>query len=289
MHSIPIASALHHSAFARWHAFRHVPCMIHPLLALLSLFAVLAPQGDALAQKPLRTIPQTAFSEGERLKFRIHYGIITAGRAELGIDEKRVMVAGHPTYHIVAEGRSVSSFDWFFKVRDKYESFLDVNSLVPWLFLRNVNEGGYKTNQVVKFDHLAHKAVSNTATKRTPDGVQDLVSAFYYARNMDLSNLKVGQTINIPVFLDDSVHLMRMKFAGTEVISTDLGRFRCQIYKPQLLQGRVFKGEDDMKLWVTDDANHIPVLARAEIVVGSISMTITDVKGLRYPLTSRVQ
>jgi len=278
-----------------WHTFCHVPRMItsffiQGLIISASLSAPQAAEAQPAAPKPapFRTLPVKAFEVGEKLNYRIHYGLVNAGTAELFVN-KRLTLAGHDVYHIVAKGRSISSFDWAFKVRDTYETWMDANSSFPWLFNRDVSEGGYTIKQLVRFNHYGKKAITNNGTPRTvPENVQDLVSAFYYARNLDLSNLKVGEAFTIPVFLDDSTYMMRMKYAGRETVKTDEGTFRCQVYMPQLLQGRVFKNEEDMKIWVTDDQNRIPVKCVAEILIGSIDMTITGIKGLKYPLSSKV-
>lgn len=278
-----------------WHTFCQGVGMITSLFiqGLLLSASFAAPQ-NAEAQPastkvaPFRNLPVTAFQVGEKLSYRIHYGLINAGTAELLVN-KRLDLAGHDVYHIVAKGRSVPSFDWAFKVRDTYETWMDANTSFPWLFNRNVSEGGYTIKQLVRFNHYGKKAITNNGTPRSvPENVQDLVSAFYYARNLDISQLKVGEAFTVPVFLDDSTYMMRMKYAGRETIKTDEGTFRCQVYMPQLLQGRVFKNEEDMKIWVTDDQNRIPVKCVAQILIGSIDMTVTDIKGLKYPLTSKV-
>jgi hypothetical protein len=181
-------------------------------------------------------------------------------------------------------GRSVGAFDWFFKVRDHYESYIDTETLQPWMFIRKIEEGGYRKNQQVKFDHRRATATSEKKTIRTPEKVQDIISAFYYARTLDLSQAAVGDTFSIQCYLDDETFPMIIKYAGRQKVKTSAGTFRCIVFKPYLLEGRVFKEKEGMTIWVTDDNNRVPVRAEAEILVGSVKMDLVKYSGLQHPV-----
>ena len=236
-----------------------------------------------------RTITNKAFKSGEILEFRIHYGVVDAGEARLEVKEKTYKVQNRSTYHIVGTGYTTGAFDWFFKVRDRYESYIDKSALIPWIFIRRVDEGGYTKNQDVTFNHFEHTATSDKLTIPVPDNVQDLISAFFYARTLDYSNAKIGSVFPFHAYLDDEVFEMTIKYIGKEQIKTRLGTFNCIKFRPMLLQGRVFKEEEDMTVWVTDDDNRIVVRAEAKILVGSIKMDLKGYSGLANPLTSKLK
>ncbi|MFN5323827.1 MAG: DUF3108 domain-containing protein [Bacteroidota bacterium] len=238
-------------------------------------------------QADFRTVANNAFKPGETLDYRIHYGLVDAGEARLHIKPTIYQVNNRPTFHVVGTGRTLGAFDWFFKVRDRYESYIDTMALIPWIFVRRIDEGGYVKNQDVSFDHHNRTAKSNTATIPVPENVQDLVSAFYYARNLDFTNAKPGQSFPFKAYLDDEVFSMTIKYLGKETLKTKLGTFNCIKFRPMLLQGRVFKEEEDMTVWVSDDANRIVVRAQAEILVGSIKMDLKGYSGLANPLSSK--
>ena len=251
------------------------------MLFPLSLF------GDVMAQTQLRTVTNKAFKPGETLDYRIHYGLIDAGEARLQVKSTTYKVKDRLAYHVVGTGKTLGAFDWFFKVRDRYESYIDTEALIPWIFIRRIEEGGYKKSQDVNFDHYNRTAKSNTTTIPVPENVQDLVSAFYYARNIDFASATPGQVFPLKAYLDDEVFPMNIKYIGKEDIKTKLGTFRCIKFRPMLLQGRVFKEEEDMTVWVTDDLNRIVVRAQAEILVGSIKMDLKSFDGLANPLSSK--
>lgn len=256
-------------------------------LFFIWMLVALSLSGDLLAQTDLRSVANQAFKPGETLDYRIHYGLIDAGEARLHVKPTTYKVKDRLAYHVVGTGKTLGAFDWFFKVRDRYESYIDTEALIPWIFIRRINEGGYVKNQDVNFDHYNRTAKSNTATIPVPENVQDLVSAFYYARTIDFASASPGQVFPIKAYLDDEVFPMNIKYVGKEEIKTKLGTFRCIKFRPMLLQGRVFKEEEDMTVWVTDDLNRIVVRAQAEILVGSIKMDLKSYDGLANPLSSK--
>lgn len=236
-----------------------------------------------------RRHPNQAFALNEVLEYRVHYGFVNAGIARLEIMSELKEINGRKAYHAVGTGRTTGVFDWFFKVRDRYESYIDTQALVPLLFIRRVNEGGYIINQDVTFDHLNKKAISQKATIEVPENIQDLVSAYYFARNLNFDTAKVGNIYPLQTYLDDEVINLNLKFLGREKVTVSAGTFNCLKFRPVLLQGRVFKEEDDMTIWISDDKNKIVVRAEAEILVGSVKMDLKNYSGLANPLTSKIK
>lgn len=230
-----------------------------------------------------------AFKTGESLTYRLHYGFMDAGVAVLTVLPEVKEIGGRKVYHIVGDGYSKGSFDWFFKVKDRYETYLDQEALVPWYFVRRCNEGGYIINQDYLFNHYTKKVdIGEGKTVDVPTGIQDMLSSFYYARNIDFTNAKEGDIFTIPSFVDKEIWSLKIKYVGKETIKTDLGKFRCIKFRPIIQTGRIFKKEEDLNVWITDDKNHVPLRAQAKIMFGSVKMDITSFSGLANP-TSKVE
>jgi len=238
-----------------------------------------------LENKELRTIEHDAFQAGEMLKYRLHYGFIDAGEATISVKKTNKKVRGRDMLHVVGLGKTLKGFNWMFKVDDRYESFIDKEGVFPWVFTRRVNEGGYKINQDYTFFQHKH-AVDNQEGKEfaTPAGVQDMISAFYYARTLDFSNLKKGDVFTIQTFMDDEIYNLKIKFEERETIKLRKGKFKCLKFVPIVQEGRVFKSSEDLQVWITDDGNKIPILAKAKVLVGSIKMQLVDYDGLKHPI-----
>lgn len=241
----------------------------------------------AIAQKEFRSQKNAAFKPGEVLLYRVHYGFLDAGEAKLEIMPEMKSFGARPCYHVVGTGRSVGAFDWFFKVRDRFESYIDSSAIMPWFFIRRCDEGGYKINQTVTFNHYKNIVTSEKSTLVMPDYLQDLISAFYYARTTDFNTLKNGDIIPINAWLDDALIPLNVKFVGREVLNTKFGSINCIMLRPLLQQGRVFKENEDMTLWVSDDQNKIPIRAEAKILVGSVKMDLKSASGLMVPLSKK--
>jgi hypothetical protein len=249
-----------------------------------ALLAAVAVQAGPDPDPEYRTVNNTAFKRGEELKYRVHYGAMNAGVATITVDNTNKLINGRSTYHVIGTGQSVGAFDWFFKVRDRYESYIDEQALMPWIFIRRVDEGGFKINQNQTYDHTVGRVNSNGKMMTVPKYIQDMISSFYYARTLDYSNAKVGDVYSVPTFIDDSVWTMKLKYKGKETIKTDLGRIKCIKFCPVVQVGRVFKKEEDLSLYVSDDVNRVPVRAEGAILVGSIKMDIISTANLMAPL-----
>lgn len=228
--------------------------------------------------------PNFAFKEGEVLSYRLHYGFIDAGIATLEVKPSILEISGRKVYHVVGSGNSKGSFDWFFKVRDRYETFIDKDAMVPWMFIRRVDEGGYKFSQDYTFNHYTKKVdVGNGEKHDVPSGVQDMLSAFYAARNLDFSNAKEGEIFSVTTYVDKELWPMKIRYVGKEAIETEIGKFNCLKFRPIVQAGRVFKKEEDLNVWITDDKNHIPLRAQAKLLIGSVKMDITSASNLANP------
>ncbi len=231
--------------------------------------------------KELPVLKNEAFKRGELLSFKMHYGIIDAGVASLAVTDEVRDLGGRKTYHIIGLGRSQGAFDWFFKVRDRYETYIDEQAIVPWLFVRRIQEGSYTCSQDYIFNHYSEKVdVGQNQIYDSGPNMQDMLSAFYNARTMDLSNAKPGDVFCINTFVDKEIFPVKIKFIARETITTDLGTFKCLKFRPIIQKGRVFKHEEDLNVWISDDKNHIPIMGQADVLVGSIKAELTGYSGL---------
>ena len=232
-----------------------------------------------------RNVKNEAFKSGEVLRYRIHYGMIDAGEAVLSVEESDKKVNGRKVMHMEGTGRSLGAFDWFFKVRDRYETYMDEQAMFPWLFIRRVDEGGYEINQDYTFLQNKNKVDLGTGKNiDAPANVQDMISCFYYARTINFDNAKVGDLFTINTICDGELFPLKIKYMGKETVNLRKGKYRCMRFVPVVLTGRIFKSNEDLSVWITDDKNKIPILAKAKIWVGSIKAEVVEFKNLANPI-----
>jgi hypothetical protein len=242
----------------------------------------------------LRRVENTAFSPGEKLVFRAYYtsaftGNVTAGEASLEILQTPQNIGGRTTMPVIGLMRTRGLFNLFFRVNNRFETYIDRSAIAPLLFIRRVEEGKYRKSQDVMFNHYDKVAVSNTGTVPIPSYVQDIISAFYFARTYQFENPKIGDEFNVDFFLDDSVYVTRIVFDGYERINTRLGTFNTLRFKPMVLKGKVFSQPYPMTLWISDDKNRVPLMVESGLVVGSVRLELSEYQGLKNPLTSKIR
>jgi hypothetical protein len=231
----------------------------------------------------MRSINNSAFTYGEKLSYKISYGLIDAGYAQLEVKKSKTKIQNKSVYHIVGIGTSSKTFDWFFKIRDRYESYIDSSALVPLLFKRNINEGGYKMNQNYEFNHQKHTVKTSKGDIQTKKYIQDMLSCFYYARTLRLNKLKKGDVLAFNAFVDGETYPLKVKFLGKEVVKIKAGKFKALKFCPIVQTGRIFKHNESLSVWISDDYNKVPLLVKAKILFGSLRMEMIKMEGELNP------
>ena len=214
-----------------------------------------------------------AFQSGERIEYSVGYSVIgiyvPAGTAWF-----TATTTEGDIFHLVGEGATNTRYDWIFKVRDRYESYYDAKKMQPLRSIRNVSEGKYKKYEEVIFDSKENTATSKKGVFKVPVDVQDVISAVYRSRNADYSNYKAGDKLTFSLFLGSQIYSMYIKYIGKETVKTKYGNIKTIKLMPLLLKGNVFKGGEDMVVWITDDNNHVPVKIESKLSVGSIKVNL---------------
>ena len=125
--------------------------------------------------------------------------------------------------HIEVNGVTKGVFNLFFKVRDRYETFIDEETLAPWLFIRRVNEGGYTIEQDVSFNQFNSTSLfkdvkrNRSNTSSTPPYIHDLLSAIYFFCTIDMTDAKIGDDYSVMFSLDDTIYTTQVLYLGKKI------------------------------------------------------------------------
>ncbi len=232
------------------------------------------------------------FKSGENVSFYVFYTLagvwLHAGTAKFVVTQERLN--NKPVWHFDGTGISLPAYDKFYKVNDRYQSYVDTNTLQPLKFVRNVDEGKFRKDELITFNKSNNTA--NTADGKSfkvPSCVHDVMSQVYYARNIDFNKYKVNDTIPFNLFLDNEVNKVYIRYLGKETIKSKYGKFRCLKFRPLLLQGSMFNAGEKMTVWVSDDDNRLPIRIESAISVGSVKVDMMMYQNLKYPLTSLIK
>jgi len=249
----------------------------------LLLISVLAVSKGIAQELPLKKEP--VFQAGEVLQYKLKYGFITAAEATIKVLNSDLKFDDKPTFKLTVDAKTSGTFDIFYKIRDHYDSYIDKQELTPYFYQENVREASYKREDKARFTQSTKKIVSNRGTFTGPTNQTfDLVSAYYFSRSLDVSQMKIGDKFTLNYFLGDGISKLDIQYMGKEVVKSKLGSIRCLKFSPSIQPGRIFKKDSKLYLWITDDGNRVPVKAQVEILVGSVTMEIQSASGLKFAL-----
>lgn len=227
------------------------------------------------------------FKDGEWLKFKMSYsGFLKAGNATLSLKEENLN--GKKVLHATGKGWTTGMIKWFFKVDDDYQSYFDKQTGKPYLFKRKIDEGGYKKNRQITFNHDKNTAYVQDFIKQkdsiiSVNGPQDMISTFYFLRSYNTKEMKKGDEIKVDMFFDDKSYPFKLRFLGYEMLKTKFGKVKTQKFRPMVQAGRVFKAQESVTVWITADDNKIPIKMKASLSVGSLRAELEAYKGLANP------
>ena len=234
-------------------------------------------------------LKEPAFKAGEELEYRLRYGVISAAVGTLTVEDSKIKFSSPHTFHLSARGQTSSAFSVFYTVDNRYDSYIDSRTYLPHYYTENIREGSYRRTDIVRFDHRNRTVQGNKGTFKSESAQTfDLLSAYYFSRNLDLSGVQPGDSFKMTYFLNDEIATLGIEYIGIENIKTPIGTLECLKFSPEITPGRIFRKDSRLYLWVTNDGNRIPVKAQVEILIGSVTLELSDAKGLKYPLGEKL-
>lgn len=266
------------------------------LLPFLLAFSPQANPNQAMGVEPCNT-KNEVFAAGEEIVYTVYYNWnfvwMSAGEVTFRVTDEG------DDYHISARGRTYKSYDWFFTVRDNYDSYVNKETLLPRLAIRDILEGDYQRYERLTFNQNSRQAVSKkgkTREEATPetfnlDGcMHDILSVVYYMRNLDVDHLRPGAEVPVKFFFDRETYPLKVKYLGKENNTKlkGMGTFKTHKISPQLIAGEVFKEGDEMTVYVSQDKNKIPLLIESPVSVGTVKVVLKSYKGLRHNFEAKV-
>jgi hypothetical protein len=227
-----------------------------------------------------------SYGHGETLTYSLNYGFVTGGQGILSVRD--TLWNGKKVHHVVARGETVGMADALFRIRDRYESYISPETNLPVKSVRSIREGRYKYYDEVTYNHDSLYVISQRkGMQPVPSRIQDILSAFYYARNHKFNDrLKQGEVIEIMTYFSNELFPLRIRYLGIETIKTGFGQVECYKFAPVTEVGRAFKTEDDMHVWISRDNNRVPVRIRFNLTVGSFTCNLESYKNLQSPFLS---
>jgi len=242
----------------------------------------------------------SAFKSGESVTYKIYYHWtflwLESGEVKFNVALKDYY--NIPCYYLTGFGSTYKKYDWFYKVRDTFQTYLDTATFASMRFTRITNEGGTHVNNDNVFDNKRHKIFCFSVDKknkfhedtvRTQPCTFDVLTAVYYTRCFNFSGYKHNDTIPLNLYLDGKIYNIHLRYMGKETVTSSLGKFNCIKFKVSLIKGTIFKAGEEMTVRVTDDKNRLPIYIEAPIIIGSVKVELQSFSNLRNPMDAKVK
>lgn len=232
-----------------------------------------------------RCVKNSSFKAGETFEYKVKYGFMPVGLATIEVNPQIYSVNNRACYRVNVLGRTSGITD-LFRIRNLYRSYIDTAAIVPQKFIMSVHENNYKKELNITFNHALNTVLreekKDAKSYKVPDNVQDVVSGYYFLRTIDFASLKIGEVINAPMFFDDEIYSMKIKYAGKTTTNTRFGKIKVFKLNPIMPSNKVFEGENAIRIYVSDDKNRVPIKIEADLAVGSVSMELKNYSNVRY-------
>lgn len=246
-------------------------------------------------QKTLPLTKTSSFGKGEQLDYKVNFGIFTVGKAVTKIDSRYYTINAKPCYKIDAWGETSDWISWVTRVKDNWGAYLDTATMNSQVAYRKIREGNYKKDELTTYDHKANRADVKVLNHETgmyeasesyniPHDAKDFIGGFMLLRLIEFSKMKIGDTITINGFYEDTAYDFKVMVKGKETISTKIGKIPCFKLVPIMPDNKLFDGENSITVWISDDGNKIPVKVQAKMFIGHTGIELVAFKGLRNQL-----
>lgn len=237
----------------------------------------------------LRGLGAVAFQDGEKLTFNVKYGLVSAGAAVM--EARSSTYQGRSVWYLSTNARTHPFFDSFFRVRDKVESWWDKDDLLSHKFSKTLQEGGYRQYRIHTYDQKNRTTTYQkwsfknekwiTKEMALPFTTQDVLSAFYYVRNQQLTP---GRKVNVNITVDGRAVDTEVLVHRREELSSIFGRIKCLVIEPRLKTEGIFKQSGSIMIWITDDGYKIPIQVQSAVTFGSFVAKLKDAKNVPYKI-----
>ncbi|RLD58058.1 MAG: DUF3108 domain-containing protein, partial [Bacteroidetes bacterium] len=220
-----------------------------------------------------------------------NWGMVWVNAGEVFFKADTIGFQGSNCYYFESRGKSHDFYNWFFKVDDRYQSWCDYKSIKPIAFRRNTSEGGYWVDNSYTFEpgdrvfsSVLHKDKSlRLDTLQAKPCTFDVLSAIYHVRGIDFSDVQKDEGFPVNFIIDGELFTLSLVYLGKEDMKSRYGEsYLCDKFSVKLVEGTIFKEDEELFVWLIDDENRIPLMVEAKVMVGSIKAYLIGHKGLKY-------
>ena len=213
------------------------------------------------------------FKVGELLKYSAEWNGIKVGNAELFLSGTELF-NDVETYQITFTTRTNGLANTLFPIRDRVDVWIDKKELFTHRIKKDINQSTYKEKIDVSFNYDELKALSNDKSVDIDFKARGPYSMFYFLRTIDLVPEKI---MSFSSYEGKRIVNYNLKMTGTEIVDSGLGKFSCKVIKPFSEGKELFKNKGDMRIWISETKERLPIKIQIKIQYGSMTLTLDEI------------
>ncbi|MCX7819632.1 MAG: DUF3108 domain-containing protein [Kiritimatiellae bacterium] len=245
---------------------------------------------ESPAQPPPAEVPAMWFPVGEQLRYGLYWGLLPVGTAVAW--SEWVNEGGRWQIALRLRTRSSAVLDAIYPVDDFLESRVDPLSFLPIRFVKKINEGANRYDEVTEFDYAAGvakwRSLLRGREKELPidPTIRDIPSLLYWFRR---ERIGLGDDRAWRVMADNKIYTVLPRPVAEEVIAVSgFGRVRCIRYEPAAEFNGLFVRKGKVWLWVSDDERRVAMRIDAEVPVARVRAVLNEIRQpVRSPRVAR--
>jgi hypothetical protein len=224
-------------------------------------------RGDSALPRPL------PFHVGEQLTYLVRFGKMRVGTAHmsiLGIEDVR----GRPSYHLVF---TIDGGIPFFRVNDRYESWIDTATLASRRHVQEIREARYhrSTRYEIYPEERRYRENDEDSLHASVALPLDEGSFIYFIRTVRIA---VGETRTFQQYFKPDRNPVVIRALRRDTVEVPSGRYPTVVVRPTIPPRGLFAEGGEAELWFTDDARRILVQLKTKFAGFSLSLSLTDAR-----------
>lgn len=232
------------------------------------------PEGAVMPSK-LSKVPGIINLKREKFYYDIYWMGIYVGNAVIEAVNNGGII------RITSEVHSAPFISTFYEVEDYAES--RVKDGRPFNFRIRQHEGKYRSDKETIFDADNKKITYYDYLKGTKDEhivgdsmFWDVISGFYHLRTR---GLEPETTVFVDIFDSNKVLNAEVNVLGRESVKfIGKGDIDAIVVKPILKSDGLFQNKGDIRIWLSDDENRMPVRVETKVSIGNVTAALRRVE-----------
>lgn len=234
---------------------------------------------------PIQTTEYNHYKKGETISYIAKLGIMKAANIILHTDTSIQFIDSVNCYKVSLLGELDGTVDLFSELNDKFYSYVDTSTLKPKLFIRDLQENKYKKREYSYFDFITKKVKIIDKNVNRPDSIKtfdiseninDMITSYFQLRKIDFQKYSANDTLRLDVFVENNSYNLKFLLKTREELKTKIGKYKTIVLVPIVPDNELFRGEEPVSVWISDDENRIPLKLKAKSWVGNIEVEIKE-------------